>query len=192
VDAGGMPEANQRLPLLELAFPALKRHPLEYIEEVLALLQKLVLVDGRIDVFEYLLSRITTQHLWEAQSPSSVRMSGSKSLKSCKDQALRLIAILATHGSQDQAGRNQAFETGAAALGLAGSAMPELGDWPKTLDQDLPILDRLAPGEKQKLLSAFVSTVMKDGKVAVEELELLRASCDLIHIPLPMLSGIRN
>jgi Zn-dependent protease with chaperone function len=192
VDAGGMPEANQRLPLLELAFPALKRHPLEYIEEVLALLQKLVLVDGRIDVFEYLLSRITTQHLWEAQSPSSVRMSGNKSLKSCKAQALRLIAILAEHGNQDEAGCKQAFETGAAALGLAGSSMPEAGDWPKTLDQDLPILDRLAPGEKQKLLSAFVSTVMKDGKAAVEELELLRATCDLIHIPLPMLSGIRN
>src|SRR5690606_15901190 len=35
LDAGGDPAAEQRLPLLELAFPALKRHPLEQTRNVM-------------------------------------------------------------------------------------------------------------------------------------------------------------
>jgi hypothetical protein len=54
------------------------------------------------------------------------------------------------------------------------------------------MLDRLAPGEKQKLLAALVTTIMKDGKAKIEELELLRAVCDLLHVPLPILSGRRS
>ncbi len=189
IDAGGKPGADQRLPLLELAFPALKRHPLDFINLVLAVVQELVVLDGRIDIFEYLLSRITVQHVWESQSPSSVRMSGRKSLSSCKAQALRLLSILAIHGNEGESAAQAAFIAGVNVLGVAEDVMPEPADWSATLDQDLPILDRLAPAEKQKLLAAMVATVMKDGKAVVEELELLRVTCDLLHVPLPMLSG---
>ena len=47
LDAGGLPQTNQRLPLSELAFTSLKRHPLDYIRRMLAVLQKLVELDGR-------------------------------------------------------------------------------------------------------------------------------------------------
>lgn len=193
LEAGGKPGAEQRLPLLELAFPALKRHPLDYISKVLAAMQGMVSLDGRIDLFEYLLSRITLQYVWESQSPSSVRMSGNKSLASCQDQALRLLAMLANHGNSSESSAKEAFAAGATILGQPGAAMPFTALGPETLpamlDQDLPVLDRLAPMEKQKLLAALVSTVMKDGKAVVAELELLRVTCDLIHVPLPMLSG---
>lgn len=197
IDAGGKPTAEQRLPLVELAFPALKRHPLDYISKVLAAVQKLVVLDGRIDIFEYLLSRITQQHVWESQNPSSVRMAGNKSLSGCMPQALRLLAILAINGNDSNDDGIPAFKAGAAVLDQAETQMPMsepmplIGpeDWPATLDQDLPVLDRLAPGEKQKLVAALVTTVMKDGKAVIEELELLRVTCDLLHVPLPMLSG---
>jgi hypothetical protein len=192
LEAGGKPGPEQRLPLLELAFPALKRHPAEYTSKVLACVQALVAVDGRVDIFEYLLSRITLQHVWAAQSPSSVRLAGNRSLTPLRDPALRVLAILAAHGNVDAAEASAAFEAGAAALGFAGAAMPDVGNWPHSLDADLPVLDRLAPGEKQNFLAALVTTVMKDGKAVIEELELLRAVCDLLHMPLPMMSGRRG
>jgi len=195
LEAGGKPGADQRLPLLELAFPALKRHPLEYIKKVLSVVQQMVVLDGHIEVFEYLLSRITVQHLWESQNPGAVRMSGSKSLSSYQDQAKRLLAIVAVHTHEAAQGTansaQSAFAAGALVLGDGGLEMPVVADWPVTLDQDLPMLDRLAPAEKQKLLAALVATVMTDGKAAVKELELLRVICDLLHVPLPMLSGRR-
>jgi hypothetical protein len=193
IEAGGVPTAEQRLPLLELAFPALKRHPVEYIHKMLAAVQELVILDGRIDLFEYLLSRTIQQYLWESQSPGSVRMAGNKSLSACMPQALRLLTILATHGNESEDDAIFAFSAGAGVLGQSDAPMPlsAVGpeDWPATLDRDLPVLDRLAPREKQKLLAALVTTVMKDGKAVVEELELLRVTCDLLHVPLPMLSG---
>ncbi len=192
VDAGGKPVADQRLPLLELAFPALKRHPADYISKVLACMQALVALDGRIDIFEYLLSRITVQHVWESQSPSSVRLAGNKSIVALKDPALRTLSILARHGNASGQEAKTAFSAGTAVLGLDGAEMPTVENWPTSLDQDLPLLDRLAPDEKQKLLAALVTTVMQDGRAVIEELELLRAVCDLLHVPLPMLSGRKN
>ncbi len=191
IEAGGDPVTEQRLPLLELAFPALKRHPLDYISQLLSAVQQLLALDGRIDIFEYLLSRVTVQHVWESQNPGSVRMSGNKNLSSCKQQALRLLSILASHGNDAELAKQSAFAAGAAVLDEAGKAMPELADWPSALDQDLPVLDRLAPAEKQKLVAALLATVMKDGKAVVQELELLRVTCDLLHVPLPMLSTRR-
>jgi len=196
LETGGKLNAEQRLPLLELAFPALKRHPLEHTRQVLAVMQEMVTLDGRIDLFEYLLSRITLQYVWESQSPSSVRMAGKKTLASCGAQVLRLLAILAIHGNPSESAANEAFDAGATVLGQPGIAMPASaagpGQWPAILDQDLPMLDRLAPMEKQKLLAALVSTVMKDGKAVVAELELLRVTCDLLHVPLPMLCGLKS
>lgn len=193
LEAGGKPGVEQRLPLLELAFPALKRHPLDYINQVLAAMQGMVRLDGRIDLFEYLLSRITLQYVWESQNPSSVRMAGNKSLASCQAQALRLLATLAVHGNEAENAAREAFAAGAAVLGQADVAMPASTNspeqWPAVLDQDLSLLDQLAPREKQTLLAALVSTVMKDGKAVIAELELLRVTCDLLHVPLPMLSG---
>ena len=71
---------------------------------------------------------------------------------------------------------------------------PALGpaQWSTVLDQDLQLLDQLAPREKQTLLAALVSTVMKDGKAVFAELELLRVTCDLLHVPLPMVSGAKH
>ncbi len=194
LDAGGDPAAEQRLPLLELAFPALKRHPLEQTRKVMATMQDLVEIDGRTDIFEFLLSRVTRQHLWESQSPSSVRVSGHKSLAACKPQALRLLAILAIHGNPPESAASS-FSAGATVLeeGQASLEAHAVGDsdWPRVLDQDLPALDRLQPAAKQQLIAALVATVMRDGKAVPAEMELLRVTCDLLHVPLPMLTGRR-
>ncbi|MGH8034977.1 MAG: M48 family metallopeptidase, partial [Lysobacterales bacterium] len=67
---------NHRLPLLELAFPALKHRPAVYLVQFLAVVQELVRLDGHIDVFEYLLAGLLSQYLWESQNPHRSRASG--------------------------------------------------------------------------------------------------------------------
>ncbi|WP_213379175.1 hypothetical protein [Allochromatium tepidum] len=41
--------------------------------------------------------------------------------------------------------------------------------------------------DKQRLLGAMTTTVLADGRVAVAELELLRAVCAVLRTPLPVL-----
>jgi hypothetical protein len=187
---GNVPSAAQRLPLLELAFPALKRRPAEFVTRVLATVQELVQVNSRVDVFEYLLARLVTQHLWESQNPHRVRLSGSSPLTSWLPQVSRVLAILATHGHDGPAEAELAYQAGMARL-VAGNVagMPATGDWVRSLDEDLPKLDQVRSKDKEQLVGALMSTTLYDGRFKPVELELLRVICGMLHIPLPLLAN---
>ena len=190
VQAGGIASPEQRLPLLEVAFPALKRRPPDFVARVLETVKALIDADGRVEIFEYLLARVISMHLWESQNPHRVQAAGSKGLQSCKKEVLQVMAILARHGNQDSQKAAEAFQAGSELLWPGSeAAMPSTEDWVSTLDSALPKLDRLKSAEKEKLVHALASVVMHDGRMEPSELELLRATCDLIHVPLPMLTA---
>ena len=188
LQSAGLPSAEQRLPLLELAFPALKRRPPDFVTRVLDTVKALIHVDGRVDVFEFLLARVIAQHLWEAQSPETVRTAGSRRLESVEGAARQVMAVLARHGHTDPAAAQAAFAAGCEALGVADGDLPDTADWVSLLDAALPALDRLRPADKQRLVQALAAVVTHDGRMAPAELELLRAACALIHVPLPLLT----
>jgi len=181
---------EQRLPLLEIAIPELKRRPPDYIARVLATVKLLNTADGETDVFEYLMAKIIAQHLWESTNPQKVRLSGKASLNDVADRAMAVIAVLAARGNESEEAVQKAFRAGGDLLG-AGAAveMPATEDWIPIMDKSLPELDRLKPADKEKLVRALIATVMSDNRVAVAEMELLRVICSVIHVPLPMISG---
>jgi len=181
---------EQRLPLLEISIPELKRRPPDYVERVLSTVKAMSEADGQTDVFEYLLAKIITQHLWESANPQSVKLSGKKPLKPAMGKALDVIAVLALHGNESNEDAVKAFRAGSDLLESGNKpAMPLIDDWTETLDNALPVLDRLRPSEKGKLVQALIATVMADNRVAVAEMELLRVVCAIIHVPLPMITG---
>jgi hypothetical protein len=193
VQAAGLPAAAQRLPLLEIAFPALKRHPPQFVTRVLETAKALTSADGRVDVFEFLLARVITQHLWESYNPDRVRLSGNRRLEASRDEAQRVLAILARHGSEDDAAAAAAYRAGCDALGFdAGAGLPPAEDWAADLDSALPVLDQLKPADKARLVDALASVVLHDGRMLPSELELLRVTCDLIHVPLPLLVSAQD
>jgi len=190
IQSAGLTLPEQRLPLLEVAFPALKRRPPDFVTRVLDAVKALVEADGRVDVFEYLLARVITMHLWESHNPNQVKIAGNKTLKTLDQEALQVLAVLARHGHSDEEPAFAAYRAGTAELGMdAGESLPGSQDWVKTLDEALPRLDRLKPGEKEKQVSAMLAVVLHDGQLVPSELELLRVICDLIHVPLPLLTA---
>jgi tellurite resistance protein len=48
-----------------------------------------------------------------------------------------------------------------------------------------PALNRLNPAAKQMMVEAVTAAVSHDGRVSVEEAELLRTVCSVMHCPLP-------
>ena len=190
VQTAGIPAPEQRLPLLEVAFTALKRRPPDFMTRMLETVKALAAVDGRIDVFEFLLARVISLQLWESYNPDRVRAAGSRALDACRDEALLLMAVLARHGQSDDTAARAAFQAGCKALDLApGTALPDTDDWVAVLDTVLPKLDRLKPAAKERLVRALIEVVMYDGQAAPAELELLRAACYLVHVPLPLLTA---
>jgi len=189
--AGGVAGPQQRLPLLEIAFPALKRRPPDFVARVLDTAKAMIDADGRVDVFEYLLARVISTHLWESQNPHSVQIAGSKKIANCRKEALTLLAVLANHGSEASSQAESAFAAGLELLAMKPDMpMPGVSEWMGALDTALPKLDGLAPGEKEKLVKAMIAVILHDGRLEATEMELLRVSCDLIHVPLPLLSAV--
>jgi hypothetical protein len=107
-------------------------------------------------------------------------------------ESSNLLVILAHHGHEDPAMASAALSSGMKLLHVDESATNHnIGeDWPNLLDTALDRLDELEMHGKQQLLHAMVVTITHDGKVISAEMELLRAVCASLHIPLPMLGKI--
>jgi len=179
---------EQRLPLLEISIPELKRRPPDHVSKVLATVKLLNEADGQTDVFEYLMAKIIALHLWESVNPHQVRLAGKGNLYQATDKALDVIAVLAMHGNETREDIKSAYQAGCRILG-AEVPVPDIEDWSEALDVALPVLDQLKPADKGKLVQALIATVMSDNRVAVAEMELLRVVCSVIHVPLPMITG---
>ena len=182
---------EQRLPLMEVALPSLKRHPPKFIHKVQKTVDALIHADGRVDVFEYLLARVVSRYLWESMNPQSVRNAGRKKLPGLETEAAMVIAILARHGHQNEEGTRRAFKRGMSQVTSgAVPALPATDDWIESLDDALAKLDKLRLADKEILVRSLIETVTADGNLVAAELELLRAVCAMLHVPVPIMPTV--
>ncbi len=186
--------AGQRLPLLEIAFPSLRRRPERELLDLMRLVEALVEADGRIDVFEYALARLVNRQILDALHPERVRSGGNRKLVAMADEAVDLMAIVAWHGHPEQP--QEVEDALAAALERAGLDSPEtipgLQEWAGRMDTALDRLDRLKPREKERLVNALACCVLHDGEVIPEEMDLMRVVCGMLHVPIPLLEPREN
>ncbi|MET0061246.1 MAG: M48 family metallopeptidase [Candidatus Thiodiazotropha endolucinida] len=181
-------QPEQRLPLLEIAFPALKRRPVEFIHRLLDTVTEIVHLDGKIEVFEFLLAKVISLHLTDALNPAQSHTGGNRTLADQAQAVRDVIAILADHGHKESELIHRSYENGINCIGLEHLPMQRPTDWVKTLDMALDQLDDLKNKEKERLITALMETILTDTQVATEELELLRAIGSALHIPLPLMS----
>lgn len=190
LSASGPVRAEHRLPVVEMAFPALKRRPADFIEKVLRTVEALARADDKVDVFEFLIARMIKRDLWEASNPHAARTSGKRVLNDVRAQAATVMAILARHGHDRPQAALAAYRAG---MEVMGNGQPELedavpADWAASLDAALPRLDELKSKDKQRLVEALIAVALHDQEFRPTELELLRVVCELIHVPLPILA----
>lgn len=183
-------DRQQRLPLAEMAFPSLKRRPPFELEEFRQTIHEIVMVDNKVDVFEYALAKMLDMHLGDAISPPPTVLYGNDSLKKHMNHVAAVILVVAKLGHSDQGEAKKAM---AAGLKIAGLKPPKdsvsISDWQSVLDESLPRLGELAPKAKEKLVKGLVATITDDHVVTVEEAEILRIICASIRVPLPILPG---
>jgi Zn-dependent protease with chaperone function len=179
-----------RLPLLEIAFPALKRRPAPELQFLVDLVRRLVETDGEIDLYEYCFYRILSGSLRQSIDPSRSLATGGESKDAMRRAALRLLRILAGHGDGDPARREAAFRAGTAKLGRWSEGTddePATADTAAELDRCLDILRHVDLSTRARLIDALSATIRHDRKMTVEEAELMRAVCAGLDCPLPPL-----
>jgi len=181
-----------RLPLLEMAFPALRRHPEYELVELMRLVESLIDADGRIEVFEFVLARLLNRDIEQALSPSSNPPSGSDSLADHARGVSDLVGILALHGHPDDP--DAALAACERALkSVEGIGIPDPQSfregWQTRLDAVFKALDTLKPDARRALMEIMVRCARHDDKVVATEYELLRLVAGVLRVPLPIAGG---
>jgi Zn-dependent protease with chaperone function/uncharacterized tellurite resistance protein B-like protein len=189
LDVAAQVRPEQRLPLLELALPMIKQRSEQQQASLLKLIKWLIHSDGQVDVFEYLVARLITQYLWEAANPRRAGHTGRRGLSGLMPEAGVVLAVLAMHGQQEATAGEAAWQAGMKRLGREQPGdFRAPANWMESLDEALRKLDRLDPPGRKALVEAMIDTATYDQVVAAQEIELMRAVCAALHVPVPVLN----
>ncbi|TAL06200.1 MAG: hypothetical protein EPO07_02170 [Verrucomicrobia bacterium] len=180
--------SRARLPLVELALPALRGlRPNEY-EEFTRALKWLIESDEQIELFEFVLQKIVSRHLASQFRKTPPPIIQFYTVRPLVPDCAVLLSALAQSGSADDAEVAKAFEKGAPFL-RGGEVMISLSSRSECglqqIDAALNRLAQAAPQIKKNLIEACVQTVGADGVIQESEAELLRAICDTLDCPMP-------
>jgi len=177
-----------RLPLLEIAFPALKLRPAQELEYLVSLTTRLIEVDGEIELFEFCFYRIMMSNLGRAIDPTGKRAARRASRSELQTAAIDLLRVLADYGHDVESERIAAFNAGLTTLGPWAHDAEFTADREFTvsvLSNSLDILLGLNSKGQDSLLRAVSATAANDGELSVSEAELVRAVCATLNYPLP-------
>jgi Zn-dependent protease with chaperone function len=190
----GQPRAI-RLPLVEMAFPQIRRRPERELVDFMRLLEHLGKADGRLDLHEFALTRLVNAQIRDALRPARSGPTGRRRLTALRTEAAELMAVLARYGHpEDDEAAEAAFAAGMTELEGQVPPMPRAEGWVGRLDDIISRLDELRPASRQALVVALLRCASHDRTVVDDELDLLRVVCGLLHVPLPLmqLPGARS
>jgi len=185
--SGGFPK-EARLPLIDMAVPALREMSDEQYERFKKVVEALIKADGRVDLFEWVLQRLLLRHLDLHFVPNPDPSVQYYALKPLINPCGTVLSALAHVGQREVSDAEVAFNAGADELSLDGLSLQGRKDVKlKAVGKALDELVQASPREKQKVIRACAKTIAADGEVTRGEGELMRAVADSLGVPMPPL-----
>jgi Zn-dependent protease with chaperone function len=181
-----------KLPVLQLALPALKALPPTALDSFAGTLDDLVHADGRVTTFEFALQRLVLRALSINRAPSAV-VTQIYSFQAVTVEISVVLSAMAHASSDDAAEASRAFAEGAGQLKLVEGKISFLSEADSGLVQLDAALDKLAGASgpiKQRLLMAAAHVVSADGVLLTQEAELLRAVAASLDVPVPPIAAV--
>jgi len=179
---------EQRLPLIDVALPTLRRMSMAQSNLFLYNLEVLIKADGKISLFEWCLQRIVGHHLAVATGKPAGPGHPISDLGQVAGDCVVLLSTL-IHAAHNQAiGPEEVFAKARLELGLDEIELvqPDRLDL-VTLGNSLNVLKRLKPQAKARVIRACGICVNADGRIEPVEAELLRAMAATLDVPMPPL-----
>jgi Zn-dependent protease with chaperone function len=179
-------DASARLPLVEIALPALRRMSDAQRRSFLVAVKSLIEADKQVSLFEYAIFKVLHRHLRPVSANQRPKPVKYASLRPVLPDAVTVIAALA-HSGKDQAAGDEALRAGLEQLEAPNAPVTATDRSLAALDAALTRLNETSPGVKRRIVNAAAHAVAADGIVQHEEAELLRAVCAALDVPLPPL-----
>ncbi len=180
---GFAPES--RLPLVELAIPALRNLSPEQYRRFRENLDALMKADRKIDLFEYTIHAMLLRDLdvhFQLQKRPVVRY---HSITPLFDEFSLVLSYLAYAGNEKEEDATRAFRVGLAIFKKPAEMCPKDRCNLKSFDAALKALADASPTLKKRLMTAFANCVAADQKVTPKEGELIRAIAAMLACPIP-------
>ena len=173
-----------RVPAVLQLFPGLRRLARTDRETLLTLIGKLIIAEGRIDVFEFCLGKLVSVSLRDELAARAQH--GSGTLAAAAPDLGVLFAVLAQQGNDVEVDARRAYEAGISrVLPMDRPAYATITNWSGALDGALTRLQDLQPFAKRAVVEGLVVTIAHDDQLNVAEAELLRVVCAIFQCPLP-------
>lgn len=179
-------EIKLRLPLVDIAIPALKQLSLDQYQTFRDNLVALIKIDSRVDLMEWSLQKILFNHLdGHFFKPTSAVRQFSEVGQLEREVAL-LLSVMAHAGQQNEKVTQAAFDAAVQSIGIKKLRLvPKSEVRLSELDRSLQRLAGLKCHKKPALLMSCAVSVAYDEKISALEIEMLRAFSSAIDCPLP-------
>jgi Zn-dependent protease with chaperone function len=179
-----------RLPLLDLAMPALRQMSPRQHQAFRAQVEALISADQRVSLFEYTLRCVLHRHLDAQFLPQRANRPVQSSPQKLASAMAKVLSVLAWEGHQEPENAARAFDAGMRSFIGGDHTIPLQPSAELTLaefDAALQTLNQSVPAIKRRIVTACAACILADQQVIVREAELLRAICDTLDCPLPPL-----
>ncbi len=185
-EMGGL-DIKYRLPIIDIAIPALKQLSLDQYQVFRDNLVTLIEMNSRVKLLEWSLQKILFNHLdgqFFKLAHTKTRYSHAGQLK--KEIEL-ILSVMSYAGHKDQNEIEAAFIAATKNLECGRLQLVARNEISfSDLDRSLQKLEKLKPLAKPQLLKACVASVTYDQKISSVEVELLRAFSDVLGCPMPL------
>ena len=181
-------DARARLPLVDLALPALCELSTNQFEGFERAVLALVEADQKIELFEWTLQRILLRHLEPHFRRIRLPRVRHKKMTRVADACAVALSVLARVSAHPADVADRELERAKQTLGLRDLHFLEpqqagLAELDRALDQ----LVELTPRLKQQLMTACADFISADHEISIAEAEVFRAIADAIDCPVPPL-----
>jgi len=182
-------DQQHRLVLLDQAIPTLKEMSKPQYQRCYDLIGQLIVADGQVELFEWVVHRIITQELY-AHFVQPFRGSGRITRPDKVDkQVCQTLSLLAAASSQNNGQRLLAYQRGAKLWGSRSDMMDVQYFDHQVLNQSLERLRHLSADLKAKFLDACAAIAAADGQLQDSEFALIKGIATTLDCPLPPLDN---
>ena len=178
--------AQLRLPLLDIALAVIATDNKEKVREQLKLMRRVGLSSAELSLGQFAVFAIARAQLIDQKRPG--KAATHRRIEPLMADVQLVVGLLARVGHDDEEAAKAGFVAAMTGFKKSDWQLPDIAlTSVGQLEKSMRRLCGLALMPKMKLISALAVTVLHDQQVRVEELELLRAICEILDCPLPPL-----
>jgi Zn-dependent protease with chaperone function len=176
-----------RLPIIDMVLPQLKRMPSAQQHAFVKQLEKIIMGDNRYTFNEFVMLTIIKQHL--SRKAGSADVIRYHSFRPLLEDVQLLLSMIATCSGQSPQRKHDVYQRSIKVFTSVELPMHVKPVRPSQISESLEKIRQASMWLRKGFIEVCLDMIMEDGIIMPAEAELLRAVCESIDCPMPLLAA---